>query len=151
MSMRFPYQSFPVGRPLVTLAGRSSRPRPILSVNVIGPAGRRALDALVDTGSDDTVFPGSLAARIGLDLTAAPIGSASGVGQVAGMLRHAQVRLRIADHQEQREWEAWVAFTAAKLRQPLLGFAGFLQYFTAVFDGEREELELTVNGRYPGT
>ena len=65
-------------------------------------------------------------------------------------MRLAQVTLRIADNNEQREWRAWVAFTSATMRQPLLGFAGFLQYFTAAFHGDREEVELTVNGLYPG-
>jgi hypothetical protein len=59
--------------------------------------------------------------------------------------------LKIADLREQREWRAWVGFTSVPLKYPLLGFAGFLQFFTATFDGEREQLELTVNNLYPGT
>ena len=39
----------------------------------------------------------------------------------------------------------------ANLQSPLLGFAGFLQFFTATFRGDREEIELTVNSLYPGT
>ena len=50
-----------------------------------------------------------------------------------------------------REWEAWVGFTPVRLKRSLLGFAGFLQYFTAAFHGDREEVELTVNRLYPGT
>jgi hypothetical protein len=61
------------------------------------------------------------------------------------------VTLRVADNQEWREWQAWVGFTSTKLRHPLLGFAGFLQYFTATLHGDREELELTVNSLYAGT
>ena len=38
-----------------------------------------------------------------------------------------------------------------KLQRPLLGFAGFLQFFTATFHGDREEVELTVNSLYAGT
>ena len=44
----------------------------------------------------------------------------------------------------------WVGFTSAPLRQPLLGYAGFLQFFTATFHGDREEVELAVNAAYPG-
>jgi hypothetical protein len=33
----------------------------------------------------------------------------------------------------------------------LLGFAGFLQFFTATFRGDREEVELAVNVLYPGS
>jgi hypothetical protein len=109
------------------------------------------VDALVDTAADDTVFPEDLAAKVGVDLSGAPTGIATGVGRVVGSLRYAQVVLRIADHQERREWTAWVGFTAVKLRQPLLGFAGFLQYFSANLHGGSEEFELTVNNLYPGT
>lgn len=37
------------------------------------------------------------------------------------------------------------------LRQALLGFGGFLQFFTATFRGDHEEVELAVNSLYPGT
>jgi hypothetical protein len=63
----------------------------------------------------------------------------------------AEVTLRVADSKERREWKAWVAFSPVPLRQPLLGFAGFLQYFTATFHGDREEVELAVNSLYPGS
>lgn len=42
-------------------------------------------------------------------------------------------------------------FTPVSLRQPLLGFAGFLQFFTAIYYGDREELELSVNSLYRGS
>ena len=48
-------------------------------------------------------------------------------------------------------WKAWVGFTSAPLRQPLLGYAGFLQFFDATFFGQREEVELAVNSAYSGT
>jgi hypothetical protein len=66
-------------------------------------------------------------------------------------VRYAQVSLRVTDGRERREWAAWAGFTPAKLLSPLLGFAGFLQFFTATFHGDREQVELTVNSLYPGT
>ena len=45
----------------------------------------------------------------------------------------------------------WVGFTSAPLRRALLGFAGFLPFYSAHFHGDREEVELTVNTLYPGT
>jgi hypothetical protein len=57
----------------------------------------------------------------------------------------------MTDGKEQREWPAWVGFTPAKLQSPLLGFAGFLQFFTATLRGDREEVELTINSLYPGS
>jgi predicted aspartyl protease len=118
---------------------------------VLGPNNTRPVQGLLDTGADDTIFPESLAAKIGLDLTNAPVGQATTATLTPAPFRYALVRLRITDGKEQREWPAWVAFTPAKLHLPLLGFASFLQFFTATFHGDREQVELTVNALYPGT
>jgi hypothetical protein len=151
MSLRFLYLQVPIGRPIVPLGGRQERPRPLISVTLVGPTGSTAQDALLDTGADDTIFPDSVATKIGIDLSKAPTGVGAGVG-IAGLgVRYAEVTLRIADNKEQREWKAWVDFTSAPFRYPMLGHAGCLQYFTATFHGDREEVELTVNGLYPGT
>ena len=151
MSLRFPYKPFRVSSPLVSLAGKMARPRPVIPVSVLGPQATVVVNALLDTGSDDTVFPDWVAQRIGLDPANAPTGSGAGLGMVPQTLWYAQSTLRIACNREQREWQAWVGFTSAPLRQPLLGFAGFLQYFSATFFGDREEVELTVNPIYSGT
>jgi hypothetical protein len=79
------------------------------------------------------------------------VGRAEGVGLANVPLRYAEVTLRITDGQEHREWQAWVGFTASRLRRPLLGFAGFLQFFESNFQGDLEQVELTVNRLYPGT
>jgi hypothetical protein len=151
MSLRYPYllERFP--QPIVTLGGRSVRPRPVIPVTLVGPAGIWATRALLDTGADDTVFPEFFAAHIGVDLSAAPTGTASGVAHGSALLRYAEITLRLTDGREQREWTAWVGFTAGKLKRPLLGFAGVLQFFDACFRGDREEVELTVNSLYRGS
>lgn len=151
MSLLFRYKIVPVPRAVVTLGGRWSRPRPLIPVAVIGPTNTSAVDGYLDTGSDDTVFSERLAARIGVDLTNAPVGQLTTATGSNAPVRYSQVRLRLTDGKEQLEWPAWVGFTPAKLQSPLLGFAGFHQFFTAVFRGDREEVELTVNNLYPGT
>jgi hypothetical protein len=151
MSLRFPYHLKPTPAPVVSLGGRSVRPRPIIGVTIIGPTNSRLLEGRLDTAADDTVFPEAIAAKIGIDLTNAPQGMAAGVGQAPVPVRYAQATLRITDGRERREWTAWVAFTPVLMNRALLGFAGCLQFFTAVFFGDREEVELTVNGLYPGT
>jgi hypothetical protein len=70
---------------------------------------------------------------------------------VTAQIRYAEVDLRVTDGREFRQWRAWTGFTSTPLKQPLLGFAGFLQYFTATFYNDLEEVELTVNSLYPGT
>jgi hypothetical protein len=151
MSLLFAYRFHPAVGPVWSLGGRTGRPRPVVAVAVLGPAGSWTGTALLDTGSDDSVFPDDVATLIGLDLTNAPTGSASGVGMVSAPIRYAEVRLRLSDGNEFREWPARVGFTPTPIKRGLLGFAGFFQFFTATFDGDREHVELTVNATYPGT
>jgi hypothetical protein len=117
---------------------------------LVGPTGQRALDAVLDTGADDTIFSEVVAAIIGVDLRDAPWGWGIGVDGERVQLRYAEVTLRITDGREFREWLGWVGFTAVKLGRPLLGFAGFLECFTATFYGDREEVKLSANRKYRG-
>jgi hypothetical protein len=151
MSLIYSYQPLPIPTPIVSLGGRATRPRALIPISVVGPAGTYVKDGLLDTGADDTVFEEWVAAKLGIDLTHAPQHTSSGVGLVPAIVRFAQVTLRLAQGTELREWRAWVGFTTARLRQPLLGFAGVLQFFDAHFFGAREVVELTVNSLYPGT
>jgi hypothetical protein len=61
------------------------------------------------------------------------------------------VTLRLTDARERCEWPAWVAFAPLPMRRGLLGFAGCLQFFTATFLGDVEEVDLDPNRLYPGT
>ena len=60
------------------------------------------------------------------------------------------MQFRLTDGHEFREWTGIAGFSS-RLKQSLLGFAGCLQYFTAKFDSDVEEFELTINSKYPGT
>lgn len=151
MSLQFHYTLILSNNPVFSLGGRFVRPRPVIAVAVIGPTGTSAFDALLDTGADDTLFSEDIATAVGVDLTGAPMGSGTGIGMAGAIVRYAEVGLRIATNQEHREWRARVGFTAAKLPYPVLGFAGFLQFFDATFRGGLEEVELTVGALYPGT
>ncbi|MBY0228883.1 MAG: hypothetical protein K2W96_06375 [Gemmataceae bacterium] len=151
MGMIFPYRQMRAIAPVIALGGRLTRPKPIITATLIGPMGTHVDGCLVDDAADDTVFPDWVAAKIGIDLSNAPIGAATGISLAHAPIRYARAVFRISAQAERREWEAWVGFTSARMRWPLLGFAGFLQFLTATFDGEGEKLELAVNGLYPGT
>ena len=86
-----------------------------------------------------------------MDLTNAPTSTGTAIGMGKVPLRYAEVTLRITDGKEQREWRGWAGFTSARLHYNTLGFAGCLQFFTATFHGDIEEVELNVNPAYPGT
>jgi hypothetical protein len=151
MSIHKRYSLSRVQHPVLTLGGRWVRPRPIIAITLVGPLGTWLTEGHLDTGADDTIFPAVFASRVGVDLSHAPSGTATGVGLTGISLRYAEVIMRLAGNRERREWKAWVGFTATPLKRPLLGFAGFLQFFSAHFYGDREELELDVNSLYPGT
>jgi hypothetical protein len=55
----------------------------------------------------------------------------------------------LTDGIEFREWPAWVGF-APNLRRRVLGFAGAMQFFTTIFYGDDEIVELNVNRLFPG-
>ena len=151
MSLRFRFTHVRMNRPVLPLGGRFVRPRPLIPITLIGPSGSRLLDAVADTAADDTIFDERTAALIGVDLSNAPTGMGLGVGGTPASLRYAQIDLRLTDGQEVREWKAWVGFTQAKFKYPMLGFAGCLQFFDTLIRGALEEAELTVNSLYPGT
>ncbi len=150
MSLFFRYKVVPVYHSVVSLGGRWSRPRPMITVSIIGSGNTRPIDGLLDTGAEDTVFPERLASFLGVDLSNAPQERMSTADGSPLSVRYAYVTLRLTDGVERREWPAWVGFSPT-IHRPLFGFAGFLQFFTATFHGDRERVELTVNALYPGT
>lgn len=150
MSLFFRYKIEPMPHAVLSLGGRWSRPRPMITVAVIGPNCTRPIEGLLNTGADDTIFPDSFAALIGVDLTGAPRGHATTASLALVPIRYAHVTLRLTDGKERREWPAWVGFSPA-ISRPLFGFAGFLQFFTATFQGDHEQVELAINLLYPGT
>jgi hypothetical protein len=79
--LNFVVPGFPSRTPIVSLGGGLVRYKPIFPIRVIGPSAEETCQTLVDTGADDVVFPADLAARLGVNLAAAPRRQAQGVGQ----------------------------------------------------------------------
>jgi hypothetical protein len=123
----------------------------MVSITLIGPSGSYLMDGLIDSGSDETIFPEFVAGIVGIDLSGATSLPTRGIGAGSVVVRFVDVTLRIADSHERHEWSALVGFAPLGRRIAILGFAGFLQYFTATLHGDLERLELTVNALYPGT
>lgn len=127
--MRFPYLPLPTRQPVPSLGGAQVRYRPVLAVRLFGPLGSRPYDGCIDTASDDTIFPRSLAQALGIDLTKAPQGEARPVSGLVIPYFYARVTLRVTDGFEECEWQATVGFADLPLRWALLGHAGFLEFF----------------------
>jgi hypothetical protein len=151
MTMTFPYVQVAAAAPVWPLGGRLTRPMPLLHVTLVGPTGAAVPRlSLLDDAASDTLFPEALAVQIGIDLSGAVTGTGTAVGGAVIPVSYAPVEVRVTDGVEFRAWNAIVGFTAAPLRWPLLGFAGFLQFFTTTFYGDREVVDLEVNRLYAG-
>jgi hypothetical protein len=150
--MRIPYMMGVANRPQPALGGSLVRPRPMTPVQFGKPGGALARTSLLDTGADDTVLPDWIATAVGLDLAGAeerPIGLA---GRPPLRCRYASLEIQISDGaRETYRWTAVVGFVdAAVLTRPLLGHAGFLQYFDAEFSGADHEVVLIPNRSFAG-
>ena len=153
MAFRYPFISIPTSAPVVSLGGRLAWPRPIIPIVAINPRNLvwRQFRGTIDTAADDTVFHEKTARLLGIDLTNAPVGQAEGTTGVAISVKYADIFLQlISPDGEVVEWRATVAFAEKKTSNPLLGFAGFLQFFDATCWGGFEEVELVPNHLFPG-
>jgi hypothetical protein len=148
--MRFPYLAVSVGRPVYPLGGARVRHYPVVGVRVGSGSLSLFYDGLVDSASDDTVFPTSVARKLGIDLSSAPPGYARGVGGGGLVYRYAPVSLRVSDGRETCEWAAVVGFLDAPLHWALLGQTGFLPHFDAQLLGARREVLLAPNANFTG-
>jgi hypothetical protein len=152
--LRFPYLPEPLSGsvPPSLPPGTRVRWRPLAPVRVIGPAGQSRFfaRALLDSGSDETVFALDVAARIGVGLMAETGQTIRWRGQ-GYSLRFGRVELQFTGEAGSVwRWPATVGFSAAPIRYPLLGQAGCLSYFDTLFRGHDRAVELETNASYPG-
>ena len=140
--LRFPY------RP--ELVGVALRWRPLTRVEIIAPLGRRRYKALLDPGSDDTIFPLAIARRIGVTLRPETGETLRWRGQ-RYPLRFGNVDLELTDNIAVLRWPAIVGFSAAPIPYVLLGTRGCLQFFDVTFRGDNRIVEIEPNRAYPGT
>jgi hypothetical protein len=126
--------------------------RPEIEIRLHGPLGSKVFDALVDTGSDNTIFPASAARQLGIPVarTTGPPAEAFGGQEIP--LSYAEVELELMHADGCLRWPAPVHFFAegAKEETVILGRDGFLEYFTATFIGDEFALDLQPNEYLPG-
>jgi hypothetical protein len=137
--------------PVPSLAGSRTRYRPLLVVRISSATHSLLRDGLIDSGADDTVFPESIALNLGLDLTNAPQLVINLAGRGILVCRYASVVLSITDGvSETYEWSATVGFVPVPLRNPLLGHAGFFDFFDVDFRRVTREAVIVPNAAFPG-
>lgn len=127
--------------------------QPKVKIVLVGPRGEHRFKAIVDTGSDQTILP------------ALDVEEFTGItidrkvrATVMGRLRHHQEELflgtncqvLLSGENEFYQWPAAIWFSDDATSPPILGHSGFLEFFTATFDGFKKELTLTPNKNFPG-
>ena len=143
--IQFPYQGYEV-------QGKESPRsdsvyRPEVEIRLIGPKGFRDFSALADTGADETLFSIDLADRLGLEIRDEDRTLIRGIEGTATTIWYAQVNLEVLTPGGGPRWSARVGFYLGT--RPILGHAGFLDHFTARFNGRAKTLTLTPNGTAP--
>src|SRR4051812_11979161 len=119
--MIFPLVRVAKPTPLPSYHNNRYRDRPLVNLEVLGPGGSVWTRVLLDSGSDDVVFPIGLATRLGVNLSGIPTGTASGVGGSPIAIQFAPVIMRLTDGIEVCRWRALVGFSSALTSHALFG------------------------------
>jgi hypothetical protein len=152
MNMNFDYPSYQLMSPDSQTGPLVHRPE--IELILLGPANGILCQGLVDTGADNTVFPSSLARRLRIPLIAEPGPPAKGFGGQELAMFSGEVRLGLQSEDEVCHWRTRVLFfdfPHPDDEAVVLGQAGFLEYFTATFDGQRKTLQLAANDQLPAS
>jgi hypothetical protein len=126
--------------------------RPEIAVSIVGPLGSVSQIGLVDTGSDHTIFPRSVADWLGVTLKEAEGPPTTVFGGSLVKLLEGEVSLVLESNGDRLAWTTRVCFfdfPDPATEASVLGHAGFLNFFTAVFDGQNATLELIPNTDLP--
>ncbi len=122
--------------------------RPEIPVTVSNGPDQISLVALVDTGSDHTIFPRRIARLLNIALTADEAPSASAYGGSKLDFVQGEITVHVEDENEQADFKVPVCFFEfddPEQEIAILGFSGFLEYFTATFEGDQAILTLVPN------
>jgi hypothetical protein len=122
-------------------------------VAIIAARGRRYFPrALLDTGSEDTIFPTAVAGIIGVDLHGrSDRRSVLRWRGAAYSLQFGNVTLELRDGSETLSWQSEIGFSDAPIPYVLLGNNGCLEFFDATFLGWAREVEISASVSFPGT
>ncbi len=121
--------------------------RPKARIRIVGPKGADELLALVDTGADETLLPVDLAETLGLELRDEDRTVVLDIVGNSTTIWYVTINLEVLIPGDGPCWSARVGFYLG--RKPILGHSGFLNHFTARFDGRAKTLTLTPNGTAP--
>lgn len=124
-----------------------------IPVVLVGPKGELRFEALVDTGSDQTILPSPdvediTGITIQKDITSEVKGRLE--GHTEKLFWGKDCALLLAQDNEVYRFSSSVWFSDDGNSPAILGHSGFLEFFTATFDGENHALTLEPAKNFPG-
>lgn len=122
-------------------------------LRITGATGSITLWALVDGGSDDTLFPLSLAKIIGARTDTTQTWKVEGIGGHGLSIILGEVILELTDGKTTFRWPArigFVDFPDPHDETALVGHAGFLDLFRVTYDGHLRSLEIEATPAFGG-
>lgn len=117
--------------------------RPMIAITVHGPTGLCLLtDALIDTGSDVTLFSSDVARRLKIDLSGiTPLPVMTAVGPVATYQPYS-LTLEIRRHPQSNRWTARAGFLQRPMSMGILGTKGFFEFFDLAYSARNEAVQI---------
>jgi len=122
--------------------------RPIVPLVINGPKGSLRIRPLLDSGSDFTLFPLSVAEVIGIEVHRDRIGAVGGIEGGSLATYPGNVELELSDNVESCRWTTTIYFSASN--NMLLGHLGALEYFTVTLNHYERTFSLEPNEVFPG-
>jgi len=145
--MIFSYVRYEIEPTATIPSGEIYRPR--IPVRIVGPRRSVQIFGLLDTGADHVFLSASLAELLGIE-PSGDLETASGAGGHEFDVWPGSVEIELSQGGETHRWSAQVGFLVGDANPPVafLGHAGFLEYFTAVFDYGERKVELNTKGDF---
>jgi hypothetical protein len=122
----------------------------MVPVAIWGTRGHILVDGLLDTCADRTLLPLRWARQLGIDVStlANPVTIRTAT-ESSLTCRITSLVFELTRNAERVCWLAEVGITGDEMKKPHWGFKGFLEFFTAEFNGPGRAVDLTAGDNLP--
>jgi hypothetical protein len=143
--VRFDYQGFPVQG----VGGQRHEMiyRPMVRIRISGPKAGEDVSGLLDTGADDVLIPRVFMDLLGVEAIPGGRATIGTAGRGTAAVEFGTVDLELRASGRAHRWPARVGFHDGWA--VLLGHKGFMEHFTATFNGRQRRVTLQPNGTFP--
>jgi hypothetical protein len=151
--LQFNYTPTPLRGSPPASASQSVNFKPLAPIKVANPHSSPTQtfsfrEALVDSGSDDTIFPLAVIRQLQLTPIPGSRGHRLNWRGVAHALQFAEVLLKLESHGNAPQWRTVVGFTDAALKYPLLGQRGCFEFLNFDFHYGDNQFEIRPGAKF---